>query len=254
MFQENCHHAATEGVAFSAPRCYPGFRLKEKIVLKVIRKGAIENPWFFRIIMGAIALAFTITMGWWGFDGSRDNAVAKVDRASISIEEYQRAYQNASNFYREIFQDKYNDKDLRKKVIDELVDRKLWLQEARQMKLTVSDEELKRSITQLPGFQKDGKFDPDLYRRILAQEHYTPEGFERQHREELLIEKVKTLVKESVALTPSEEEGAKTVNPANPDPDRAVSDLLFQKKQRALNAYTLALRQKASINVKEELL
>lgn len=223
-------------------------------MLKVIRKGAIENPWFFRIIMGAIALAFTITMGWWGFDGSHDNAVAKVDRASISIEEYQRAYQNASNFYRQIFQDKYDEKELRKRVIDELVDRKLWLQEARQMKLSVSDEELKRSITQLPGFQKDGKFDPELYRRILALEHYTPEGFERQHREELLVDKVKALVKESVALTPSEEEEAKKSNPANPDPDRAVSDLLFQKKQRALNAYTLALRQKASVNVKEELL
>lgn len=224
------------------------------LLLKIIRKGAIENPWFFRLIMGGLAVAFTVTMGWVGFGNTEDHAIAKVDRASISIEEYQRAYQNASNFYREIFQDKFDDKDLRKRVIDELVDRKLWLQEARRMKLVVSDEELKRSITELPGFQKEGKFDPQLYRLVLAREHYTPEGFERQHREELLIEKVKTLVKESVALTPSEEEEAKKSNPANPDPDRAASDLLFQKKQRALNAYTLALRQKAAINVKEELL
>lgn len=223
-------------------------------MLKIIRKGAIENPWFFRLIMGALAVAFILTMGWWGFGQTRDNAVAKVDRVSVSIEEYQRAYQNASNFYREIFQDKFDDKDLRKRVIDELVDRKLWLQEARRMKLVVSDAELKRSITELPGFQKEGRFDPQLYRLVLAREHYTPEGFERQHREELLIEKVKTLVKESVALTPSEEEEAKKSNPTNPDPDRVASDLLFQKKQRALSAYTLALRQKAAIHVKEELL
>jgi len=205
-------------------------------------------------MMGLLSVTFVITMGWWGFEQTEDNAVAKIDRISVSMEEYQRAYRNASNFYREVFQDKYDDKDVRKQVIDALVDRKLWLQEARRMKLVVSDEELKRSITELPGFQKEGKFDPDLYRRILANEHYTPEGFERQHREELLIEKVKTLVKESVALTPSEEEEAKKSNPANPDPDRAASDLLFQKKERAVSAYTLALRQKASINVKEELL
>lgn len=225
-------------------------------VLKVIRKGAIENPWFFRIIMGGLAIAFTATMGWVGFGGGHEseNTVAKVDRAAIHLDEYHRAYQNASNFYREIFQDKYDDKDLRKRVIDELVDRKLWLQEAEQMRLAVSDEELKRSITQLPGFQKEGKFDPEIYRLVLAREHYTPEGFERQHREELLVEKVKSLVKESVALTPAEEEEAKKSNPANPDPDRAASDLLFQKKQRAVSAYTLALRQKASIQVKEELL
>ncbi len=223
-------------------------------MLKVIRKGAIENPWFFRLVMIALAVVFTATMGWWGFEQTEDKAIAKVDRASVSIEEYQRAYKNASDFYREVFQDKFDDKDLRKRVIDELVDRKLWLQEARRMKLVVSDEELKRSITELPGFQKEGKFDPAVYRLVLAREHYTPEGFERQHREELLIEKVKTIVKESVALTPSEEEEAKKSNPANPDPDRTASDLLFQKKQRALNAYTLALREKAAINVKEELL
>ncbi|GEM_PF-185646 len=246
--------ARSGGVAFSARGCYSNLCFKEKTVLKVIRKGAIENPWFFRIIMGAMAVAFTFTMGWWGFESSRDNAVAKVDRASVSIEEYQRAYQNASNFYRQIFQDKYDEKELRKRVIDELVDRKLWLQEARQMKLTVSDEELKKSIMQISGFQKDGKFDPELYRRILSLEHYTPEGFERQHREDLLVEKAKTLVKESVALTPAEEDEAKKSNPSNPDPDRAISDRLFQKKQRAVSAYTLALRQKAAINVKEELL
>ncbi len=244
----------SNGLLFTQTDVILSLRNKEDNLLKIIRKGAIENPWFFRLFMGALAVTFTLTMGWWGFEQTESNAVAKVDRASVSIEEYQRAYQNASNFYREIFQDKFDDKDLRKRVIDELVDRKLWLQEARRMKLVVSDEELKRSITELPGFQKEGKFDPELYRRILALEHYTPEGFERQHRDELLVEKVKALVKESVALTPSEEEEAKKSNPANPDPDRAVSDLLFQKKQRALNAYTLALREKASINVKEELL
>lgn len=245
---------STDGLLFQPTDVILSPATKEDLLLKIIRKGAIENPWFFRLIMGALAVAFTVTMGWVGFGKTEDRAVAKVDRASVSVEEYQRAYRNASNFYREIFQDKFDEKDLRKRVIDELVDRKLWLQEARRMKLVVSDEELKRSITELPGFQKEGKFDPELYRRILSLEHYTPEGFERQHREELLVEKVKALVKESVALTPSEEEEAKKSNPTNPDPDRAASDLLFQKKQRALSAYTLSLRQKAAIHVKEELL
>ncbi|MFY9271248.1 MAG: SurA N-terminal domain-containing protein [Candidatus Manganitrophaceae bacterium] len=223
-------------------------------MLKLIRKGAIENPWFYRTIMGAVAIAFIISMGWWGFSDNTENTIAKVDRASISIEEYQRSYQSASNIYREIFQDKYDDKDLRKRVVDELVARKLWLQEARRMKLIVSDEELHRSITHLAGFQKEGKFDPELYRRLLTLEHYTPEGFERQHRDELLIEKAKLLVKESVALTPLEEEEAKKGNPANPDPDRAALDLLSQKKQRAVGAYTVALKEKAKIEIKEELL
>lgn len=224
-------------------------------MLKIMRRGAIENPWFYRIIMGGLALAFIVSMGWWGFNGSHDsNAIAQVDQASISLDEYHRAYQNASNFYREILQDKYNDKDLRKRVIDELVERRLWLKEARRMRIAVSDAELRESVIKLPGFQKEGRFDPEIYRRILAFEHFTPEGFERQQREELLVGKAKALVKDAVALTPTEAEEAKQMNPNNPDPDRAVSDLLFQKKQKAVMAYTLALKKQAAIQVKEELL
>jgi len=122
------------------------------------------------------------------------------------------------------------------------------------MKLVVSDEELRKSVTSLPGFQKEGKFDPELYRRILTMERSSPELFERKHREELLVEKAKLLVKDAVALTPSEMEEAKKANPSNPDPDRAISDLLFQKKQRALRGYTIGLKQNAAIQIKEELL
>ena len=225
-------------------------------MLKVIRRGTIENPWFFRLIMLGMAIIFTISMGW-GFKSGRDdneNAIAQVDEARISNEEYQRTYQNASNFYREIFQDKYDDKELRKRVIEELVERRLWLKEAQKMKLVVSDEELRKAVTRLPGFQKDGKFDPEIYRRILTLERSSPEVFERKHREELLVEKAKVLVKDAVALTPTEIEEAKKSDPSNPDPERAVSDLLFQKKQRALRGYTLALKQNASIQIKEELL
>jgi peptidyl-prolyl cis-trans isomerase D len=202
-----------------------------------------------------MAIIFTVSMGWGGFTkGSDDNAIAVVDKTQISNVEYQRTYQNASNRYREIFQDKYDDKALRKQVIDELVERELWLKEAGKMKLVVSDEELRKVITSLPGFQKDGKFDPESYRRILTLERSSPEGFERKLRDQLLVEKAQVLVKDAVALTPAEIEAAKTGNPSNPDPERAISDLLFQKKQRALRSYMIALKQNASIQIKEELL
>ncbi|WDT78889.1 MAG: hypothetical protein MPW14_17155 [Candidatus Manganitrophus sp.] len=48
-------------------------------MLKVIRKGAIENPWFFRLVMLILAVVFTATMGWWGFEQTEDKAIAKVD-------------------------------------------------------------------------------------------------------------------------------------------------------------------------------
>lgn len=223
-------------------------------MLKLIRGGLIENRWFFGIIMGGIALAFIISLGWDQFRGETGSAIAQVDKVSIPMDEYQRAYQSQVNFYREIFQDKFDDKSLRKRVVEELIGRRLWVKEARNMNLSVTDSELKEAITNIPAFQKDGKFNPEFYRSFLKRERYTPESFERLLREELLIEKAKTLVKDAVALTPSEVEEAKNQNPSNPDPDRAASDLLMQKKQKALMAYTEALKQKASITIKDELL
>ncbi len=223
-------------------------------MLKLIRKGAIENPWFFRILMLGIAGVFAASMGWWGFEQREDNAIAVVGDDRISVEEYQRAYQAASKFYREIFQDDYDDESLRQDVINGLVERKLWLQLARKMDLKISDATLKQSITSLPGFQKGGHFDSETYKRVLAFERYTTQSFEKKQREGLLMEKVKTLVKGGIALTPAEIKATDESEPPNPDPERAIADLLVQKRERGLRAYTVALKEKAVINIKEELL
>lgn len=221
-------------------------------MLKLIRKGAIENPWFFRIAMLGIAVVFAASMGWWGFEQREDTSVAVVGEDKISLADYQRSYQAASKFYREIFQDEYDDESLRKDVINGLVERKLWLQLARKMDLVVTDAALKASITSLPGFQRGGQFDPETYKRVLAFERYTTQSFERKQREEILIAKVKTLVKGSIVLTPAEIKATDESDPPNPDPEKAIADLLYQKRERGLRSYAVAMREKAVINIKED--
>jgi hypothetical protein len=36
-------------------------------MIKLLREAAHDYPWFLKSIMGLLALAFVITMGWWGF-------------------------------------------------------------------------------------------------------------------------------------------------------------------------------------------
>jgi len=225
-------------------------------MLKTIREGAIGNPWFFRIIMLAVAAVFAVSMGWWGFGNHEQdgNVIARVEEAKITRVEYQRVYRSRSKRYRELFQDTYDDQALRQKVIDDLVDRALWLQEARRMGIRVSDKALKDAVVNLPGFQKDGHFSPEQYQRILAFEHYTPESFEAKQREALMIQKAMEIVRDGAALTPSEIQAAEEDNPENPDPDRAREDRLRQKQERAIRAYTLALKEKYAVEIKEELL
>ena len=36
-------------------------------MIKVMREASHNHPWLLKSIMGILAIAFIITMGWWGF-------------------------------------------------------------------------------------------------------------------------------------------------------------------------------------------
>ncbi len=222
-------------------------------MIKFIRQHAIDNPWLFRGIMGVLAVTFAISLAWVGNqEDHKDNVIAEIDESTISIEEYRRVYKNMARFYREVLKDQFDEKKFRKQVIDLLVEQKLWHHEADRMGLQVTDAELKESLLKLPGFQKDGQFNAEIYQRVLASERLTPEKFEGQQREELIVNKAKTLIRESSALTPAEVAEIELSKPPNLNQER--ENRLAQKKEKAIRAYTVALKQKATIFIKEELL
>lgn len=233
-------------------------------MIKTLRKGAIENPWFFRIIMALIAVAFIITMGWgFGDFGSRSaSIVATVDGAEIGLSEYQRVYKNLYDNFRERAPEgqEIDEEMFRQVAIDQLVNRRLWLKAAQQMRLSVSDHELMESISKIPAFHsepsegKPGRFDPERYRRVLEFARLSPEVFERSHQEDLLIEKVKGVVRNAVELTPQEIEEARSNSPEGQDPERAVSDALFLKRQKALLAFSTNLKARSHIEINHDLL
>jgi len=224
-------------------------------MIRLIREKAIENPWLFRGIMGFLAISFAISLAYVGGDGNNkehDNVIAEIDQDTISIEEYRRVYKNMARFYRQILKDQFDEKKFRKQVIDLLVEQKLWIHEAKRLNLRVTDSELRDSLLEMPGFQKNGQFNTDIYRRALVAEHLSPEKFERQQREELVVKKAKTLIRQSSALTPSETADIERLNPADMNKERENS--LAQKQEKALRAYTVSLKEKAVIFIKEELL
>ena len=80
---------------------------------------------------------------------------------------------------------------------------------------------------------------------------------------EVLSNKARMIIRDSVALTPDElaEAQALTLRQTESDPakaaaakDRAMQDVLFQKQQRALMAYTQSLRTSIPIKIHRELL
>lgn len=233
-------------------------------MLKTIRQSAIENPWFFRILMGIIGVTFVISMGWgFGNSGSgRENVVATVDTETIQLREYKNAYEKLSKTYREFYKDnqEFDDKMVKKAAIDQLVARQIWLKAAKELSISVSDQELMESISNILVFQKPGEegnpgpFDMERYQQVLADNNLGPEFFEKSHRNDLVIDKVKKVVQDAVQLTQKEIDEAKENLPAGRDPERAVSDALYLKRQKALLAFSTNVKSRSTIEIRQELL
>lgn len=232
-------------------------------MIKLMRDSAHKYPWLLKSIMGVLALAFVITMGWWGFGEQHSNAVASVGDQTISRDEFRRNYENTYRFYKETIKGELKEEEIKQFVIDGLVENKLWTLAAQDMGLHVSAEELRDDIMRRPDFQRNGQFDPELYRRLLAANRLTPPLFESLYSVELLSAKAKMVIRDSVALTPSEISEAQALMARQPqsDPktgasasDRILQDFLFQKQQRALVAYTQSLKARIPIEIHKELL
>ena len=232
-------------------------------MIRTMRDAAHNYPWLLKSIMGILAVAFVITMGWWGFGEQATNTVANVGDLTVSRDEFRRAYEFMYRAYKERGGAELKDETFKQLVVDQLIESRLWVIAARDMGITVSEADLREMILQIPDFQKNGAFDPDLYRRLLAANHWTPAAFEATQQQELLAGKARMAVRDAVALTPSEiSEGqalttrAQDSDASNPvaGRERAIQDMLLQKQQRALQAYQEALKAKIPITIHREML
>ena len=232
-------------------------------MIKILRFANEKYPWFLAITMGFIAISFIVGMGWWGFGEQSGSVVATVGDQSIALDEFKRAYENTYRFYKEKVPGEFKDETIKQYVVEQLVDHRVWLIAAHNMGLTVSDEDLRQSILQTPEFQRNGRFDPEHYQRLLAANHMTPSMFESMQARELLSLKARMMVSDAVALTPAEQAEAQALMLRQPDPDpakaaaakeRAIQDVLLQKQQRTLAAYAQSLKAALPITIRRELL
>ncbi len=238
-------------------------------MLKIVRELAVDNPWVLKVIMGVIAVTFVITMGWWGIKAPQQSVVVSVNGHDIHAQDYRKAYNRAVEYYREVYKDKFDAEMLEKlkvrdKVLEDLVSRELWLEEAERFGVRVSDQELRDSIVKMNEFHKDGRFDPILYERLLAANRIKVGEFEDSKRKEILIDKVKRVIKDSVSVAdeevnetfPINATGSKdggTERPAE-EMQKLKKFLQFQKQEKAVMAYTASMRAKANVNVNKGLL
>jgi len=159
-----------------------------------------------KVFYVAIVLVFI----FWGVGTMRANRMevaARVNSEVITKRQFDRAYQNLSNMYRNLGQQGSAappDALLRSQAIAQLVSNELLIQEAHRLGFEVDEAELRQSISSMPNFQADGHFDKDAYLEILRQNGLKPTDFEELQRRQLLAAKVEDLVAQGAHVSAAE--------------------------------------------------
>ena len=139
----------------------------------------------------------------------RSGRAATVNGETITAEDYRLTYKRLIQQVQQRFGSSLNEEmikamDLPKQAIDQLVNQLLMRQAASELDLKVSDEDLSRAIRSIDAFQTGGVFDPRRYRQVLGSNNMTPEAFELNQRDSMLIDKLSSLVTSSVKISDDE--------------------------------------------------
>lgn len=132
--------------------------------------------------------------------------VAWVEGTPISSSEFLRSYRAQEQTYRQQLGPQFSPDLMRQLGFDNLVLRQLvqnqiLLLEAERQGISVTDQEVGEFIVSLPMFQTDGKFiGRDAYLSLLAQNSLTASQFEEQLRQDLMRQKLQSLVTDGIVI------------------------------------------------------
>jgi peptidyl-prolyl cis-trans isomerase D len=189
--------------------------------------------------------------------------VAKVGGDVITADELNRVYRTMYDNYKQLLKDQFNEsfaKTLKSQALQELIAGKLLVQEADRLGLRISDEELQATIMKTPAFAgRDGRFDKQLYERILDQINMKPAAFEANQREFLLRQKLEQIVKDGVMVSDAElaasfKQKKPTAKPAEFEKDKEMfrQTVLAEKQRDAMTAYLRGIQDRTKVTIDDK--
>ncbi len=159
------------------------------------------------VIFGMIILTFVFSGMVAGSGGKHLGAgvAATVNGEIISLKQFQDQENRISAYYSQMlggqFENLIQKKQLQMEALNQLVDNSVAAQSAENEKIFATDSNIRVAIQEMPYFKKDGVFQSDLYKGILAQNGMTPGEFEKSMRQQISIQKVRDLFEASTLVT-----------------------------------------------------
>ncbi len=167
-----------------------------------------NSRWLGYLIVAVISVPFAL----WGvqayFTGAAPDEVAEVNGSPISTQLFDRQVGERRQELRERFDgelpDDFDDMELRRRVLDELIDREVIAQAAASLGMIASDQRVAQMIRSQEFFQRDGQFDPELYRQVLSRSGIRPSEYEADMRRSDRVQQLQGGVMGSAFTLPSE--------------------------------------------------
>ncbi len=176
-------------------------------MLDLMRRHA--SSWIIKIALGGIILVFIFFFGWGGPGNKDHDYAAKVNDQVIGYDHFYNTYQTEVEKIRLRFRDAMPPDllerlNLKKNVLDRMIDQQILIQEAGKLGLFVNESDVKNEILSDPTFQRNGAFDPEIYKMYLSSVKLNPDTYEQTMKQELLAEQVSKLITDSVKTDPKE--------------------------------------------------
>ncbi|WP_308566904.1 peptidylprolyl isomerase [uncultured Haemophilus sp.] len=194
----------------------------------------LSNSKVAKFILGLITLSFLVG-GMSGYlFSSNDTYAAKVNGEVISqqdfLNRYNQEFEARAQREGEAFMAQSDSPEfvtaLRQSTINRMIDQELLRQYAKELKLGVSDEMIKRAIVTDPNFQVNGKFDNAVYQQVLQQNRLTSDGYATILRGALTLEQMQGGVANSEFIVPAQAKN--------------TAEVFFQKRSARLATLSLA--------------
>ena len=168
-----------------------------------------KRSWIITILLGLIIVVFIAFYGGSQQPTGVTSHVAEVNGESISQREFIVHYQRAVERYREMFKGSFTPEllknlNIKQSLLEEMIEARLVLQEARRLGLSATDEELMNAIAQVPEFHVNGRFNKERYIQLLRANRLTPAQFEEDQRKQLTIQRLLGVLADAAHVTEAE--------------------------------------------------